>query len=157
AYMAPERFSGKFNKFSDQYSLAITYIELRTGHRPFHARENMYEAMLDATSGEPDLSKLDVNEQPIVRRALAKNPEDRFPNCIEFVDALESAIVSSAVERSKAPQKGAISSGLLFKHRGVNAGEVVHGAQKEVFSSSWPIKPAKILLYFVLFLFAVFA
>src|SRR6202041_785670 len=32
AYMAPEVWRGKASKFSDQYSLAYTYAELRLGH-----------------------------------------------------------------------------------------------------------------------------
>ena len=37
AYMAPECFRSKPSSTSDQYSLAITYIELRTGRLPFHS------------------------------------------------------------------------------------------------------------------------
>src|SRR5438105_5852413 len=34
-YAAPETFDGWVSRFSDQYSLAIVYQELLTGHRPF--------------------------------------------------------------------------------------------------------------------------
>src|SRR6516164_4651038 len=34
-YAAPETFDGKFTRQSDQYSLAIVYQEMLTGHRPF--------------------------------------------------------------------------------------------------------------------------
>src|SRR5262245_51800027 len=33
-YAAPETFDGKFSRQSDQYSLAIVYQEILTGHRP---------------------------------------------------------------------------------------------------------------------------
>src|SRR5207248_10768952 len=34
-YAAPETFDGKFSRQSDQYSLAIVFQEMLTGHRPF--------------------------------------------------------------------------------------------------------------------------
>src|SRR5207249_1090102 len=34
-YMAPEVWNGKLSLHSDQYSLAVTYAELRTGRIPF--------------------------------------------------------------------------------------------------------------------------
>ncbi|MCS7045858.1 MAG: serine/threonine protein kinase, partial [Gemmataceae bacterium] len=37
-YAAPETFLGKISHHSDQYSLAIVYQELLTGHRPFQAK-----------------------------------------------------------------------------------------------------------------------
>ena len=37
-YAAPETFSGKLSRHCDQYSLAIVYMELLTGNRPFHGK-----------------------------------------------------------------------------------------------------------------------
>jgi serine/threonine protein kinase len=34
-YVAPEVLSGRVTKWSDQYSLAVTYLQLRTGRLPF--------------------------------------------------------------------------------------------------------------------------
>src|SRR5262249_959397 len=47
AYMAPECFRGTMCRQSDQYSLAVTYFELRTNRRPYPSRTNWYDAMLD--------------------------------------------------------------------------------------------------------------
>jgi serine/threonine protein kinase len=92
AYMAPECFAGSVNRYSDQYSLAISYVELRTGRRPFPPRENQFDCLLDHKQGTPDLSALDTVERPIVERALAKVADQRFPNCLAFVAALEKAL-----------------------------------------------------------------
>src|SRR4051794_33376394 len=34
-YMSPEAIKGRVSKWSDQYSLAVTYVQLRTGKLPF--------------------------------------------------------------------------------------------------------------------------
>jgi Tfp pilus assembly protein PilF len=46
----------------------------------------------------PDLEGLPESERPILERALAKRPEDRWPDCRSFIDALKA--LGSAGERS---------------------------------------------------------
>jgi serine/threonine protein kinase len=94
-YMAPECYRGSFTPRSDQYSLAISYVELRRGRRPFPARTTLDEAMTDAVEGSPDLGDLGKTEKAVLLRALAKDPDERYPNCREF-----AAAVSGAVGRS---------------------------------------------------------
>ncbi|MFL5339379.1 MAG: serine/threonine protein kinase, partial [Gemmataceae bacterium] len=89
-YAAPETFGGKVSKHTDQYSLAIVYCELLTGKRPFNGK-NIRLLALQHVSEEPDLSALPEYDRPVVARALAKNPEDRFPSCLAFVRALFEA------------------------------------------------------------------
>ncbi|WP_439620770.1 tubulin-like doman-containing protein [Gemmata sp.] len=86
-YAAPETFSNKISKHSDQYSLAIVYIELLTGLRPF-AGKNIRQLALQHMTEPPDLSMLPEADRPIVGRALSKNPDDRFPSCVSFIRAL---------------------------------------------------------------------
>src|SRR5438067_2966179 len=83
-YAAPETFDGYVSRFSDQYSLAIVYQELLTGHRPFSG-SNVRQLILQHLQAAPDLSFLPAGDQPAIARALAKNPDDRFPNCQELV------------------------------------------------------------------------
>jgi serine/threonine protein kinase len=86
-YAPPESFSGKISRHSDQYSLAIVYQELLTGQRPFNGK-NIRQMALQHLSEPPDLSSLPEQDRAIVARALAKNPDDRYPNCMAFVQAL---------------------------------------------------------------------
>lgn len=86
-YAAPETFSNKISKHSDQYSLAIVYVELLTGLRPFTGK-NIRQLALQHMTEEPDLSMLPEVDRSIVAKALAKNPEERFPSCTAFVRAL---------------------------------------------------------------------
>jgi serine/threonine protein kinase len=87
AYAAPEFFLGRTSSTSDQYSLAVTYYHLRTGQRLFG--EDPRDGHLNRA---PDLSQLpDPRERLVVERALAKNPQERWPSSHEFAAALREA------------------------------------------------------------------
>jgi hypothetical protein len=86
-YAAPETFSGKFTRSSDQYSLAVVYVELLTGHRPFNGK-NIRTLALQHVSEPPDLSGVPKHDHPAVLRAMAKDPEQRWPSCLAFIRAL---------------------------------------------------------------------
>lgn len=89
-YAAPETFDGWLSRFSDQYSLAIVYQELLTGKRPFSGG-SMRQLVMQHLQANPDLSDLPSCDQAVIARALAKDPEARFPRCVEFIKALREA------------------------------------------------------------------
>jgi WD40 repeat protein/serine/threonine protein kinase len=86
AFAAPEFVKGQTSNRSDQYSLAVTYCQLRSGRVPFEG--NLERVLLGHLAEAPDLSMLPEDEQLIIRRALAKNPVDRWPSCRALVEAL---------------------------------------------------------------------
>ena len=83
SYAAPEVIEGRFSQWSDQYSLAVTYCQLRTGRPPF-VGESAIQIIYAHVHTAPDLSGLPEAERPVVARALAKRPEERWPTCGEF-------------------------------------------------------------------------
>jgi hypothetical protein len=89
-YAAPETFDGALTPYCDQYSLAIVYQELLTGHRPFIGT-SVQQLMMQHLQAPPDLSHLPHSDRPPVARALAKKPENRHPTCMAFIEALEVA------------------------------------------------------------------
>ncbi|MCI0681673.1 MAG: protein kinase [Gemmataceae bacterium] len=95
-YSAPEVFNGRISQHSDQYSLAITYQELLTGTWPLQGRNFRQLMMLHATA-EPDLDALPARDRAFVAKALAKDPNHRFPSCLEFIHSLmyEKIVLSS--------------------------------------------------------------
>jgi serine/threonine protein kinase len=101
-YAAPETFSGQISQHSDQYSLAIVYTELLTGHRPFDAK-NIRQLAVQHMTYEPELRHLPEAERPVVARALAKDSAKRFPNCLAFVRALYQARSPVHLETGPAP------------------------------------------------------
>jgi formylglycine-generating enzyme required for sulfatase activity len=86
AYAAPEQIQGVLSSQSDQYSLAVSYCQLRGGRLPFGG--GTHQVLFGHIQNPPDLSMLPEAERPAVARALAKPPEDRWPSCRAFVDAL---------------------------------------------------------------------
>ena len=89
-YAPPEFDEGITTNTSDQYSLATTYVELRTGRLPFTG--TLLQKLQAQLSGNPDLSLLEPNERPVVARALNREPQARFPSCKEFIRQLQLAL-----------------------------------------------------------------
>jgi serine/threonine protein kinase len=82
---------------SDQYSLAVTYIELRTGKSPYSS-ETAASVYAAKETGKYDLSRIRKGRvRNVLRRALARQPAERYTTCSEFVRELETAERSSAV------------------------------------------------------------
>jgi serine/threonine-protein kinase len=92
-YAAPEIFGGHSSAQSDQYSLAISYCELRTGRLPFPKIE-AFNAKTHVRRHDPDLSLLSPGERPFVARALDRLPENRFPTCAAFIDSIIQLVLS---------------------------------------------------------------
>src|SRR5262249_7215661 len=88
AFAAPETFRRHVTASSDQYSLGVTYCLLRGGRLPYEGPPAavMYGHLFQP----PDLSMLPEPERPIVERALAKDPGERWDDCREFLAALRS-------------------------------------------------------------------
>ena len=91
AYAAPEVLDGaKYSKPGDQYSLAVTYVELRTGVLPFDTT-TAFTLQLAKTTGKLKLTHLSPPEEKVLRKAMSVKPEDRYDSCSEFIKALAIA------------------------------------------------------------------
>jgi formylglycine-generating enzyme required for sulfatase activity len=88
-YAAPEFFKGQTTPQSDQYSLAATYYHLRIGRPLFEG--GYHQVAFSHVERPPDLSPLPEEERKVLVRALAKEPDQRWPSCEAFVNALIKA------------------------------------------------------------------
>ena len=95
-YAAPEFFRGRTSRQSDQYGLAATYCQLRCGQLPFEGGPASVTA--GHLYGVPDLNALPEAERPVLERALAKEPGDRWPDSRAFVEALRAIAPDLAPE-----------------------------------------------------------
>ena len=95
AYMSPEQIMGQVvDARSDIYSSGVLLYQLLTGERPFEG--GMSAIMHKALNTEPPLpSQISVSSPTpfdgVVRKAMAKRPEDRFANAAEFANAIRNA------------------------------------------------------------------
>ncbi len=93
-YMAPEQFEedGEPVPASDQYALACVTYELLTGRTPFNASNVAAYGYQHASKPPTPLCNLNAaipsSIEQAVLTALAKRPEDRYPNVEAFLEAL---------------------------------------------------------------------
>ncbi len=91
-YMAPEVWNGKSCPASDLYSLALVYAELKQGRSPL-PKGTLWEMMLAHRDAAYNFgATITPAEQVVLRRALATEPQDRYPSCAAFVKALAAAL-----------------------------------------------------------------
>jgi serine/threonine protein kinase len=95
-YTSPEMLSeSKPSKSTDQYSLAITYYEMRTGTLPFDAK--LPAAVLGAhLQGRLDFSRVTPQEKKVLQKATAMDPAARFPMTTDMVLELRRALFPHA-------------------------------------------------------------
>jgi tRNA A-37 threonylcarbamoyl transferase component Bud32 len=111
-FMSPEQAQGRREEVdhrSDQFALAAMTYTLLTGHEPFRG-ESTVTVLYQVVHQDPDpLSQFvgwpSAHTDAVLRRAMAKNREARFPGVLAFARALDEAIrqdLGSAVAQQAA-------------------------------------------------------
>lgn len=124
SYAAPEQLMGEqLDGRADQYALAATAFHLLTGRPPFqHSNpavvisQHLSAAPPAIGANRPDLAGLD----PVLVKALAKDPKDRFERCADFARALSHQLgVAEPGDGTRvapvagAPNRSLVRAGLL--------------------------------------------
>lgn len=94
-YMSPEQASGKsVDQRADIYSLGIVMFEMLTGKHPYGAADGIEVITDHITKPAPSLRSFSrsvpASLEPIVAKALAKNPDERFQSMSQLKNALLS-------------------------------------------------------------------
>lgn len=106
-YAAPEQAGGlPVDGRADQYALACVAFEALTGKVPF--KRDLPVAVLYAhvSSPPPRATSIRRDLPPavdvVLAKAMAKNPDDRYPTCADFADALREALGLDPYDPSRA-------------------------------------------------------
>jgi serine/threonine protein kinase len=98
-YLSPEQaLREPLTPQTDQYALAVTTFEMLTGSPPFHHSNPISLIHLHLHTPPPSLSQacpglpLAHTLNPILQRALSKDPSHRFPSILDFTNALTKAL-----------------------------------------------------------------
>ena len=104
-YLAPEQIAGEGpDERSDMFVLGMLLYEMLTGRHPFGASDGLSAAVVqERILSEPPqelppatLTALPPHLPALLARALAKDRDERFPDAVSFMDALDGPTVGMA-------------------------------------------------------------
>jgi Protein kinase domain len=90
-YMAPEIGLGRYDHTVDIYALGVLFYEMLTGVPPFRG-DSIGEVLMKHVAGEPELSHIAQPLANVIRRAMNKDPRQRY----QSVDQMISDVLSCA-------------------------------------------------------------
>lgn len=100
SYMSPEQFMGQtVDGRSDLFSAGVILYQFLTGDKPF---AGTITTIMHKVLKEEPIAPSELNVQvprafdDLMKKALAKRPEERFQTAREFADALSAAMVARA-------------------------------------------------------------
>jgi serine/threonine-protein kinase len=109
-YMAPEQAAGKVHEIDhriDQWSLACIAWQMLSGRQPFSnpdVNALLYQVMYqEPTPLGPQAALIPPEVETVLRRALAKRRDDRFPTITAFARAFEAGVAPAPAPRPAAP------------------------------------------------------
>ena len=142
-YMAPEQFEGMAGPESDQYALAVMVYYLLAGRAPFEG-EAMRLMHQHLTAPVPSITVFNPTIPPSINgvlvRALAKQPQQRFPSVTDFAEAF------SYVTQQPQPPSARRSGPLSMPGQGVQISPVPlvlpDPANRRGYPTPSPVPPA---------------
>lgn len=86
-YMAPEIGAGSYNRSIDIYALGVLLYEMLTGDVPFIG-SSPAEILMKHMTNAPEIDNIDEPFAHVIKKALAKDPAERYQTVQEMVEDL---------------------------------------------------------------------
>jgi TM2 domain-containing membrane protein YozV len=116
-YMAPEIGAGRYDRSIDIYALGVLLYEMLTGQVPFLG-SSPAEILMKHMTAAPDLTNVEEPFARVIRRALAKDPAERYQSVQAMVeDVFGAETVRNSVSQFAPEELSVVAEHIARKMR----------------------------------------
>jgi len=120
-YMAPEIGAGRYDRSIDIYALGVLLYEMLTGQVPFLGASPA-EILMKHMTATPDLTNIEEPFARVIRRALAKDPGERYQSVQEMIeDVFGTEHVRNSVSQFAPEELSVVAEHIAQKMRSTQA------------------------------------
>jgi hypothetical protein len=136
-YMAPEVGAGRYDRSIDIYALGVLLYEMLTGQVPFLG-SSPAEILMKHMTAAPDLTNIEEPFARVIRKALAKDPAERYQSVQEMVeDVFGTEHVRNSVSQFAPEELSVVAERIAQKMQGASVRADAPHVRREVPHCGW--------------------